>query len=511
MKHPVFSLILTICIIASGGCARKHLDTSYNTKESEDSCWQLISSNTPGNQELEKALDQETDNFQVQFEQLMSFSETAKRDYETISKNIKEEKPVAPDDLEKIIRTISQGFDLIAPIAETMARNTCWYDADEEQLAHTSLPPLPPEVRMKGVLLELASTITLYDIYISMFSALNDLDRLRQYINHGDPGYGVGTDRLAAYTERIVDLENLATVRENVQKYEQMRKMFLSTAQADDRIAYLDMVVVGSRSYKIFLEMPLTDIISYKNSVRSSTIKDNLNILSESITGNISETFGNLVGQVEERKGKLYQNKEIERKLLGLLQIGDVLLEKTPFRLTDRLIPGYWGHAAIWVGDENDLRSLGLWDHDLVNPYHDQLIEGKRVEEALREGTVLNTLEHFLNIDDLVILRRKDLTSEGLRDVILRTFRQLGKPYDFNFNVETTDKIVCSQLVYIAYPDMSWPTDNIAGRFTISPDNIANQALTADSFEVIELIVDGAVVETNRRETLWTLLANEHE
>ena len=35
-----------------------------------------------------------------------------------------------------------------------------------------------------------------------------------------------------------------------------------------------------------------------------------------------------------------------------LNQAGDILLEKTPFRLTDKLIPGYWGHAAVWIGGE---------------------------------------------------------------------------------------------------------------------------------------------------------------
>ena len=127
----------------------------------------------------------------------------------------------------------------------------------------------------------------------------------------------------------------------------------------------------------------------------------------ESITGNLSESFGNLVGSVEERKGKLYLDKNVEKKLLNLLQAGDVLLEKTPFRLTDRLIPGYWGHAAIWVGDKNDLLSLGLWENEVIKPYQEQISESNHVAEALREGAVLSTLEHFLNIDDLAVLRRK--------------------------------------------------------------------------------------------------------
>ena len=38
----------------------------------------------------------------------------------------------------------------------------------------------------------------------------------------------------------------------------------------------------------------------------------------------------------------------------------DLLLEKTPFRLTDKTIPGFWGHVGLWIGDQQDLEELGI-------------------------------------------------------------------------------------------------------------------------------------------------------
>ena len=113
---------------------------------------------------------------------------------------------------------------------------------------------------------------------------------------------------------------------------------------------------------------------------------------------------------------------------------------------------------------------------------------------ALRDGTKMNTLEHFLNIDDLVVLRKKGLTDQHKKKIIELTLRQVGKPYDFNYDVETTDKIVCSQLVYLAYIGIDWPTDTLVGRYTISPDNIAQKVLHDGELEIILLYSDGKLV-----------------
>jgi uncharacterized protein YycO len=107
------------------------------------------------------------------------------------------------------------------------------------------------------------------------------------------------------------------------------------------------------------------------------------------------------------------------------------------------------------------------------------------------------------------ILRRHNLSKKDKGEVLVRTFRQLGKAYDFNFNVETTDRIVCSQLVYLAYPDIPWPTEYIAGRYTISPDNIAAKTTEGDFFEVVALIRDGEVISENKEDVMATLIRAE--
>ncbi|WP_374758519.1 YiiX/YebB-like N1pC/P60 family cysteine hydrolase [uncultured Deefgea sp.] len=56
---------------------------------------------------------------------------------------------------------------------------------------------------------------------------------------------------------------------------------------------------------------------------------------------------------------------------------------------------------------------------------------------------------------------------------ILTALAQVGKEYDFNFDVVMRQRIVCSELVYVVFPELPWPISKALGRDTISPDNVA--------------------------------------
>src|SRR5690606_29067670 len=148
---------------------------------------------------------------------------------------------------------------------------------------------------------------------------------------------------------------------------------------------------------------------------------------------------------------------------------------------TDRFIPGHFGHVAFWLGQPEELisftvqhegREIPLLDHPAMLPYLERFSQGKLVLEALREpGVTMNTLEHFMDIDDFLVLRSSEVQEPG--EKILTAVKQFGKPYDFNFDIETEEAIVCSELIYMVLDEVSWPTDRSMGRYTISPDHIA--------------------------------------
>lgn len=210
-------------------------------------------------------------------------------------------------------------------------------------------------------------------------------------------------------------------------------------------------------------------------SLKHFTFIDTTITVVNKVAGWLSKIFGNIAGSIHWRKGYLYENNTVTELAKSKLQPMDVLLEKSPFTLTDKFIPGHFGHAAIYLGTKEQLESIGMWNHPDIIPYQNDIANGKIILEAVRTGVRLNTLEDFLNIDEFTIIRKQDALESAtlLTEEITRGMDQIGKAYDFNFDITTLDKIVCSELVYIFYGNVKWNTQYRLGRATITPDDIA--------------------------------------
>ncbi len=236
----------------------------------------------------------------------------------------------------------------------------------------------------------------------------------------------------------------------------------------------------------------------------------------EEIMGKLSEVFGNAIGQIQTREGKLKKlaaDKKVMTAMKKKLKPLDILFEKTPFRLTDQFIPGFYGHVAIWMGTPEELNEMTvehngveipLLEHPKVLPHLERMSQGKLVIEALRKpGVTMNTLEHFLDIDDLVVVQPNNILNPA--EHILKALELVGRPYDFNFDVETEGSIVCSELVYQVFDQFDWPTEREMGRHTISPDHVAWKAVDS-CFNPIMMFHDGKEVVRNLSGELRQLL-----
>ena len=437
---------------------------------------------------LEISLKRETEEFRTLAERALSLrAETIK-----VGRNIKEKldkgKPLSGDDLALINAGINEHLSLRKELLAAAEAHECWHDGSEKELAKLGITP---ETRLTGVMLSLSSAMLLYDNYLLAISLFEGDSKLRRVLNERDPGYAVTSAALAKVTLNYNSISNRARVRKAIKFYERESARFGKSLEHDPDSGYLSLLIAQSPSYSMVKKWSPFYVVGRKLGFLTGITNDTLVGMEREGVSLFSMVFGNAVGLVETRKGKLYKNNDVLVDVSGSLKAGDILLEKTPFRLTDKLIPGYWGHAAVWVGSEAELKELGIWDNPLVARYRDEIREGRLVVEALRSGVEMNTLKHFLNIDSIGVLRKPDQSREARANTVIRALRQVGKPYDFNFDVESKGRVYCSKLVYLSYSGIDWPTKKSLGRTTFTPDDVAVKAARDGALQLVTFYHDG--------------------
>lgn len=185
---------------------------------------------------------------------------------------------------------------------------------------------------------------------------------------------------------------------------------------------------------------------------------------------------------------------------------GDVLLVRREWFLSNVGLPGFWPHAALYVGTPAERQryfsdgSLTNWlqQQNEMSGDFEKLIQARsatnyakslepqphgqqtRVIEAMSEGVSFTALEHCAGGDSLVVLRPL-LPKPEKAAAILRAFHYAGRPYDFDFDFATDSKLVCTELVYKSYEPaqdmkgLNLPLEKMLGRELLPANLIAKQ------------------------------------
>lgn len=72
---------------------------------------------------------------------------------------------------------------------------------------------------------------------------------------------------------------------------------------------------------------------------------------------------------------------------------------------------------------------------------------------------------------------------------------QLGKKYDFVFDSQSPDRIVCSDLVCLSYDFIDWQSKKRAGHYITSPDDLVRSLLDRPDFSFEMYINQGKFLE----------------
>lgn len=215
---------------------------------------------------------------------------------------------------------------------------------------------------------------------------------------------------------------------------------------------------------------------------------------------NISEWMGD--ERVARGDEFLITNEQI-KKVHSELRAGDVLIERRNWYVSNIGLPGFWPHAALYLGRPDErayleededvrqwVREQGLLSgsfEELLKTNHPDVYEESlgndnyghpyRVLEAMSEGVVFTSLEHSADADSLAVIRPK-LPTLDIAKGLLTSLKYKGRPYDFNFDFRTDSEVVCSELIFYAYQPtkekkgIDFPVTTTLGRPVVTPNNI---------------------------------------
>ncbi len=174
----------------------------------------------------------------------------------------------------------------------------------------------------------------------------------------------------------------------------------------------------------------------------------------------------------------LGQIRELRRKL----KPGDILLERRNWYLSNAFLPGFWPHGALYVGDAEDIRKLEIADRPEVRrrfpDFCKMAADGNphTVIESVSDGVIFNSLEESMHADYVAVLRPRLLDPRAIAEAVATAFSHQGKPYDFEFDFFTSDKLVCTELVYRSYEGaLQFDLERVMGRDTLPADQIVRK------------------------------------
>ena len=180
---------------------------------------------------------------------------------------------------------------------------------------------------------------------------------------------------------------------------------------------------------------------------------------------------------------------------------GDIMLQRRNWHVSNVGIPGFWTHAALYTGELSEMdeyfqSEFPYMGYETFSDYmkveypkvytlyseKDKNGYERSVVEAIDPEVLVQSIVKSTDADFIVVLRPSKLSKKDIMLALFKAFEDVGKPYDYNFDFDTIDEILCSELVYNSYfpklPEkegLHFVTSIVSGRKMVSPLDIAQK------------------------------------
>ena len=306
-----------------------------------------------------------------------------------------------------------------------------------------------------------AATLILVDAARSLRDLFGKNDLVRRKLNEAFDDFRIPAGSFDEIQLSLTDPGNALQIRSANDFYEQNQDYIRGCAEDDETLAAVvdvieklrDATDVGKRKY---LKARVKEL---GRNTRDRVLLGNLNKAIYAIL----ELGGRAVAHLSTSPEHVPAlPSRIADQIQELLQPGDVLVTRKEHAISNYLLPGYWPHVAMYVGDQQVVESMkdGVREREMSSPFG----------------------------NDSVAVIRPMLDAETIQKAIVRARSHVGKPYDFDFDFTRADRLVCTEVVYRSYEglgEMQFSLVRRAGRQTVSAEDLLGLALAGKNFQTV--------------------------
>ena len=310
---------------------------------------------------------------------------------------------------------------------------------------------------------------------------------IQRKLNEAFPEYRIPRKQYTKVFSAFVDQRNVLEIR-NAMKFARVNRRKLLKLKSDPDVGF---VATQLRELETSLNPSKISYIIRAWSYVSHKWRRRGVVSAKNMLAALLEGFGRTASEFLYPNDKRVSD-DIRQQIADFLQPGDVIVTRHAKALTNLFLPGFWPHAALYIGtpEQRDAAGIGV-DESKRHLWVDDIC----VLEARKDGVRLRPLTDTLAVDVFVVLRPA-ISADGIARAIDRVVLHEGKLYNFDFDFFNSDRLVCTEVIYRAFDGLEGlqlPLHERGGRKTLSAEDLLDFALDNDAFSPVAIFgVEGS-------------------
>jgi hypothetical protein len=294
-----------------------------------------------------------------------------------------------------------------------------------------------------------------------LVSSFADHTLIQRKLNEGEPRFRIPRKQYTAIRKSLTDPANGVRLRHAQQFADEHRADIEALGGHPDFAIVLGYLQEAESS----LGVGVREVVKARLDYRSHSVRRRHASAVQQAFFAIAEVFGRVIAEARLQWRTKRITEPTIRQIEALLNPGDVIITRHDDAMSNLFLPGYWPHAALYLGQPQQ----------------------RDVLEARKDGVLVRKLADTLAVDATVILR-PDLTAPQIARALGQAITHEGKLYDFDFDFFRADRLVCTEVVYRAYDgvgDLHFELTRRTGRLTLSAEDLVKMAVEHRGFRPV--------------------------